>query len=408
MNSIENIINKLGYSGSENLYRRKDIEKESKRVVDISRQTLHLLRELDPYACYCVNGKPFVLFFNEINDTKIKKLKHQKIWNSQTAVAIFDCMTHIEIYNGYALNKRSQQLYLLNKLDTKEINELSPFSYWNITSEHFWNHFKKDFSHNTLDETLLNNVSYIINYIQKRTSRPFAVKLTLRLIFIRFLIDREVDLHYTKLSIDSSLPVHEQFHNIVKSKKDLYQLFDHLKQKFNGNLFEYLNDDKKSEMELLDKETLAQIHLFLSGNIQLPSNQLTLFPLYDFKVIPVELISNIYERLLGVGQQKQDSAFYTPPHLVDYIFAQTIDPFLSNKNKFTLLDPSCGSGIFLVEALRRLIERNLEESEYFSNDQELVALLTDHIYGIDKNPEAIDVAIFSLYLTLLDYKDPKS
>lgn len=30
----------------------------------------------------------------------MKKLKHQKVWNSQTAVDIFDCITHIEIYNG--------------------------------------------------------------------------------------------------------------------------------------------------------------------------------------------------------------------------------------------------------------------------------------------------------------------
>ena len=74
MNSIENIINKLGYSGSENLYRRKDIEKESKSVVDISRQTLQLLMELDPYAYYCVNGKPFVLFFDEICHCMILKL----------------------------------------------------------------------------------------------------------------------------------------------------------------------------------------------------------------------------------------------------------------------------------------------------------------------------------------------
>lgn len=54
MNSIENIINRLGYSDSKSLYRRKDFEEGSKRGVDISRQTLHLLRELDPYACYLI------------------------------------------------------------------------------------------------------------------------------------------------------------------------------------------------------------------------------------------------------------------------------------------------------------------------------------------------------------------
>ena len=73
-----------------------------------------------------------------------------------------------------------------------------------------------------------------------------------------------------------------------------------------------------------------------------------------------------------------------------------------------ILDPSCGSGIFLVDSFRRMVEKRLN-GEFYTDDNELLCeILKNNIYGIDLNPVAVDVAIFSLYLAALDYKDPKS
>lgn len=55
-----------------------------------------------------------------------------------------------------------------------------------------------------------------------------------------------------------------------------------------------------------------------------------------------------------------------------------------------------------------MVEENLGSKMYCDDDDLLKSLLINHIYGIDINEEAIDVTIFSLYLTILDYKDPKS
>ena len=72
---------------------------------------------------------------------------------------------------------------------------------------------------------------------------------------------------------------------------------------------------------------------------------------------------------------------------------------------------SCGSGIFLVETLRKIIEQfQLNNPGYLSNpDQykkQLKQLASDNIFGIDKDQSAVNVAIFSIYLTLLDYQEP--
>ena len=146
----------------------------------------------------------------------------------------------------------------------------------------------------------------------------------------------------------------------------------------------------------------------MSGKLRLPLGQLCLFSMYDFNIIPIELISNIYEILLGKEAQSQDKAFYTPFYLVDYILKQSITPYLDENKECRVLDPACGSGIFLVECFRRMVEKNLDENGYFKDDEKLKQLLLHNIYGVDKSDEAIDITIFSLYLTILDYKDPKT
>jgi type I restriction-modification system DNA methylase subunit len=182
-------------------------------------------------------------------------------------------------------------------------------------------------------------------------------------------------------------------------------MYNALQNKFNGNLFDL---GKEIEDKKLTKDVFILLTNFFSGCTELSSGQKSLFNLYDFNIIPVELISNIYEILLGKEAQNTDEAFYTPNYLVEYILDQTIAPFLTINNKFTILDPSCGSGIFPVNSYRRMIEKHLNGETYSNDDSMLINILTKSIYGIDTNKDAIDVAIFLLYLTALDYKDPKT
>jgi type I restriction-modification system DNA methylase subunit len=66
----------------------------------------------------------------------------------------------------------------------------------------------------------------------------------------------------------------------------------------------------------------------------------------------------VYESF--IGNQEEDSAYYTPLFLVDYILTETVEAYLtSNQETYNcrVLDPACGSGIFLVETLRKIIEK---------------------------------------------------
>jgi len=74
-----------------------------------------------------------------------------------------------------------------------------------------------------------------------------------------------------------------------------------------------------------------------------------------------------------------------------------------------VLDPTCGSGIFLVESFKRLVKRHENaNAEKLTDFNELKKLLTDNIFGIEIHPQSIKVAAFSLYLALVDNLNPKT
>lgn len=160
---------------------------------------------------------------------------------------------------------------------------------------------------------------------------------------------------------------------------------------------------------------------------------------YRFDVIPLKTLSDIYDLFLGYELvvengnvtnalrsefQKSNGAVTTPTHIVDRVIDCTIsDTTLRNLSTLELLDLkiadiACGSGVFLIGAFEQLVNEverriNLGEeiaSEYvvcIDNRNVLTlegrrAILNRCIYGVDINPEAVEVAKMSLSLKLID------
>jgi hypothetical protein len=402
MTAINSIIEALGYSNSKNLYYNKNQSDQLNNNYSLRK----IIEALDPVAYYCLEDKPFILFF-ECPEKNLSSELNRKIWNAQIPLSIIVFENRIEIFNGCSLNIYNELILLETIAETNQLSETSSFSYWNLSSASFWEDHIANLSAAKLDAVMLENIKDVTNKLKQSACEPFAVQLVLRLIFIRYLIDRGTDLDYRGLNgnVEQS---QQRLLELLQTKEELYCLFLHLKNKFNGNLFEIYEENLQSEMDLIDTESLQMLHDLMAGNLVLSSGQTSLFPMYDFNIIPVELISNIYERFLGDENQKKDKAFYTPPYLVDYLLKDTIEPFLSDNTSCKILDPACGSGIFLVESARKIIENKTKKSFDGFDDQDLVSSITDNLWGIDKNPEAINVAVFSIYLTILDYKDPKT
>ncbi len=243
-----------------------------------------------------------------------------------------------------------------------------------------------------------------------------------RAIFIRYLENREILLpayfenvakgrkEWTKiLAQPPAAPALEprlaelRFLRVLQDKDFTYALFDQLANDFNGDTFPV----DQEERERIQQAHLDKLRGFLLGSTS--AQQELFFFAYRFDVIPIELISTIYEEFYNerTGKDRNQGSHYTPPALVEFVLAHTLTPEVLAK-KPRVLDPACGSGIFLVESFRRMV-RHLcwEQNGKRVSRPQLRKILREQIAGMDINEEAVRVAAFSLYLAFLHYQAPR-
>ena len=187
----------------------------------------------------------------------------------------------------------------------------------------------------------------------------------------------------------------------------LCSLFRRLGRYFRGNLFEDI-----SGLHYFRNEDLATVRNLINGDELLTKQRSLPFDVYDFSVIPIEVISAVYEDFLRAEdpeEQKRTGAFYTPPKLVDFTMdlATELHPTLLGK---TVLDPGCGSGVFLVSAFNRMAEEWCRANPNARNGTRAAALariLQDNIRGVDVSLIACQATCFSLYMAMLDFLEPR-
>lgn len=384
--AIDQVIAQLGYNDDPAFY----LAREDRWRADLPLRVQKTIEELEPYAFLCVDERPFIVFFEIENEEDALKQVHHACWNAQVPVlVVYD--GDFATYNGLALNPQSRLLDVLLKKGKHGDLSLS-----NIRSQSFWKkHFRvKD----RLDTFLLDNIESISQYLRENDAAEFSTKLILRLIFIRYLIDRGTNLNYMGFN-GSQQADRELLKHVILVKDDIFGLFKYLWSQFNGGLF--VVDD--AEYSVIEQKHLNKLSSFIGGD-DMDRGQPSLFDVYDFNILPIELISSIYERFLGETVKKRDEAFYTPPYLVEHILGQVFAH--QDIRGARVLDPACGSGIFLVESLRRIVEAHLQSGRYMPAD-DLKQIAEQSIAGIDINKEAVEVSRFSIYVLLLDYVDPK-
>ena len=364
-------------------------------------ETNDLLKDID--AFFCFDNKPLILFFDEPKD---KQALHRAIWNfNESPIVIIVENNAVEIYNGFSFNKTNK---LLNHIGGND--DLDNFKYFQLVTGKTWEIYQTEISHrNRVDYKLLENINAAQDLLNGlKLSQSLANALIGKIIFYRYLIDRKVRLNYN----GKELWTNEDLCDCLANKNNFISFVSYLeddKTGFNGDVFRIsIEDYKKINQDALN----VLIRLLKSEDLK--SGQQSLFDIYDFSILPIEFISNVYEKFIGIEKQDEESAYYTPTFLVDYIIAETVEKKLKLDDtdyNCRILDPSCGSGIFLVESLRRIIEKyivveNVKNTNTESFRESLRNLVCNNIFGIDKDYDAIQVAIFSIYLTLLDYQKP--
>jgi len=249
-------------------------------------------------------------------------------------------------------------------------------------------------------------------------------KIIDRIIFLRIAEDKEMEEYGLLQKITESGAVYQK----------LQSIFDEANKKYNSGLFKP-HDWLRSL--IIDDAVLSSI---ING-LYYPECP------YEFSILPVEILGNIYEQFLGkiikfrnvkgghtaLIEEKPDvkkagGVYYTPQYIVRYIVENTLGVKIKGQSpdaiaQLKVVDPACGSGSFLVEAYQQLLNYHLD---YYSSEkqreqalknsriyetgknvykltiEEKQRILLNNIYGVDIDGQAVEVTKLSLYLKLLE------
>jgi len=265
-----------------------------------------------------------------------------------------------------------------------------------------------------------------------RRQLNYAVQMIIdRIVFLRMAEDRGIEEYGRLLGIIEGYGVYGRLRTLFKQADNRY----------NSGLFHFRPErDRKEDPDTLTP-TLAIGDWLLRGIIQdlyYPESP------YEFSVLPVDVLGQVYEQFLGKVIRLEDShkavveekpevrkaggVYYTPTYIVDYIVEHTVGTLLEGKrpgpkggaSRLKIVDPACGSGAFLIGAFQYLLDwyrdRYVEDGpDKWPNQlyqgpggesrltiDEKKRILTNNIYGADIDPQAVEVTKLALLLKVLE------
>ena len=255
----------------------------------------------------------------------------------------------------------------------------------------------------------------------------FAVQLTIdRIVFLRMCEDRGIE-PYGQI---------QSLFNGTNTYRRLKEIFYHADDKYNSGLFDFKADRLTPELKVDDKP-LKDIF----KTLYYPESP------YEFSVLSADILGHVYEQFLGKvirlteghrakveekpEVRKAGGVYYTPTYIVDYIVKNTVGKLCEGKtprqiSSLSILDPACGSGSFLLGAYQYLLDyhrdwyqkhgaqKHTKEiyqgygGQWCLTTQEKKRILLNNIYGVDIDPQAVEVTKLSLLLKVLEGENQDS
>lgn len=263
-------------------------------------------------------------------------------------------------------------------------------------------------------DNLYNDFSGYNPLIDKKKIAENVQKVLNRIIFIRTCEDRGFEEKSLQEMVRNYEEGRSKSDDLVNSLRILFREFD---KNYDSKLFE--------EKILFESEKFIVDDNILAGVIK-ETYKGSKGIRWNFNDINGDVLGGIYEQYLGQiqredGKEKKSSKrksqgiYYTPRYIVDYIVENTLGEILKNKpaheaSKIKILDPACGSGSFLIKAFEVLdnhIRRKLNQKgdNWLINYARKFNILTSNIYGVDLDPEAVEIAQLNLLIKALEKRE---
>ena len=106
---------------------------------------------------------------------------------------------------------------------------------------------------------------------------------------------------------------------------------------------------------------------------------------FDWAGAPADIAAILYESVIPADERRQLGEYYTPAWLARAMVEELVTDPLNQR----VLDPACGSGTFIVEAVNRVIGAARESG---LRPEDVLGKLRDSVIGIDVHPVAVHLA----------------
>lgn len=387
-----------------------------------SRLILEDARQLSATAVYLRRSQahqapqPQVFIYDntlqQFSKTQLAEI-HRKIWSSdivsvyyvveRTEVKIFDARKSVEFDGDRMVAEPFRTLDLVAEAH-EAYRQFSAKLFENGT---FWEqpeHLNKFLHNNGSSKRLISELKRIRDELVKenKNSRELIHKLLVQSILVKYLEEHQDEHGNGVFEEDyfAQFGSSKDFCDVIRNG-EIIAFLSSLSSHFNGKIFE-LTDEEIAKVNTLNLSRLADFLDAKSIN-----GQRSFWRLYAFDYVPVELISRIYEEFIT----ERADAVYTPTHLAQLMIDECM-PLEMPQSNFKVIDVSCGSGIFLVLAFKRLVQwwqkQTYEQTGEIKKPKvnTLQSILRESIYGVDIEEGAVRLTMFSLSLALCDMLSP--
>ena len=383
--------------------------------VEAKKPSLNLERDLDaPFQLrsYGYSARLFISVLTNFeqlaiyNTYNIEPIKHDQ--PTKARLRLINCADYSryfdEIWNLLEFNNVQEGSIREYVANLGIISDTQKPSKDNITVDESFLMLIEDWRKKLAQGVFLRSENSFMNTNKEQVN--YAVqKIIDRIIFLRIIEDR-------------GLEEYGNLRTIAKNYKSLCKYFVYADEKYNSGLFHF--------SENIDRG----IHDTITQKLHIVDDKITeiVESLYDkepykFDVMPAYILGSVYERFLGkeinVGNnnsknklinetvsidlkpdvRKAGGVFYTPEYIVNYIIANTV----TANEEATILDSACGSGSFLLVAYQYMLDFYQKKSPYKKLTlQQRKDILLKHIYGVDLDEQAVEVAKLSLLLKVLE------
>jgi hypothetical protein len=357
----------------------------------------------------------FYIVTSSLETTELEQFR-KYVWNKNDADIIFYYPNEADevrmLYAKYS-PKVSNNDSVLEVFSTtqRDLDTIEKIRHWQFDSGVFWlnyHSFIDKAKYKGIDKELVATLKGLKDQLSKLlilsisddNKRNEVVQALIdRTLYIKYLEDNHIinSYFFSHYFNDDKLNYEKLLEN--NSNTDINKLYKIIHEIFNNALFDQPTIDDK----YLTSEVRTLIASSFNHNVN--TGQLRLFD-FRFDVLPVEFISYIYEVFLS-EKQKENGIYYTPKKLAQLI----VDDVIKEDKIGSILDPSSGSGMFLITGYQRLLEisqrQNLEPQDSIEKIKYRIQLLSENIFGVEKELTAQRFTLFSLSLQIFNGIDPK-